>query len=315
MSSLLRVTLLLAVIIPAALHAAFELQNLGSGSFIVAPEATTASYAQTDNALRFNGSYGLGDTLGGVFSGDPQDWTSYGSFGLRMAVTGDNLALPFTIEFYDASFSVINSYQANTIGLGVRPQVVHLELSRSGTTNFAQVAGLQFTWDNAGTVDTSLTEVVGFTPGSFVARAPGGVRFLSSTNETAGVELAPDDSSWRTLSDSNAKTDITAVNHQATLQKLAELPVTSWSYRHDDSRQHIGPMAQDFHATLGLGPEETHITTLDFDGVALSALKGLIAELQECQRRSTAQAKRLTELEASIVAMQNEVHRNLPPAP
>jgi len=309
-----RFALVLAAIIPAPSPAAFPLQNLGSDSLIVDPEATTAIYAQTDNVLRFHGSYGLGDTLGGVFSGDPQDWTPFGSFGLRMAVTGENPNLPFTVEFYDAGFNVINYYQATTVGIGLRSLVVHLDWSRSGTMNFSQVAGLQFTWDSPGTIDTSLTEVVGFTPGHFVARAPGGVRFLSSTNETAGVELAPDESGWRTLSDRNAKTDITTVNHQATLQKLTKLPVTSWSYKHHTAREYIGPMAQDFHAAFGLGSDDQHLTTLDLDGVALSALKGLIAELQERKNRSAAQAKRLAELETELSALRDEVHSNLPPA-
>jgi predicted nucleotidyltransferase len=160
--------------------------------------------------------------------------------------------------------------------------------------------------DSEGAINTSLSEVVRFdapaTEGFFVVRAPAGVRFLTGTNDTAGIALTPG-GAWSTLSDSNAKTDITAVDHAAVLRQAAELPVTAWSYRPDPHRRHIGPMAQDFHVAFGLGSDDRHITMLDTDGVALSALKGLIAELQERKERHAAQARRLAELEAELLAL------------
>lgn len=43
----------------------------------------------------------------------------------------------------------------------------------------------------------------------------------------------------------------------------------------DASVQHMGPMAQDFHAAFGLGDDDTRITTVDPDGVALAAIQGV----------------------------------------
>jgi hypothetical protein len=286
-------------------RAAYDLVNLGTNMFTVVEEdATTAAYSQTTNALVFTNAPRLGDTLGGAFT--VRDWRHYDSFGVRMTLTGSNPNLPFTVEFFDADFKIINSYQGNTAGVSLTPTVVMLGLSLVGNENFSQVVGMQFTWDGDGAINTSLTEVVGFdapaAEGFFVVRAPGGMRFLTGTNDTAGLQLTPG-GAWSTLSDSNAKTGITAVDHAAVLRQAAELPVTAWSYRNDPGRRHLGPMAQDFHAAFGLGPDNTRITMLDTDGVALSALKGLISELQERKERSAAQAKRLAELEAELLAL------------
>ena len=38
----------------------------------------------------------------------------------------------------------------------------------------------------------------------------------------------------------------------------------------------MGPMAQDFFAAFGLGDSDKHITTVDADGVALAAIRGLV---------------------------------------
>jgi hypothetical protein len=152
--------------------------------------------------------------------------------------------------------------------------------------------------------------------GSFTARAPGGVRFITTTqadivttetNPPLGVCLAAGGASWQTLSDRNAKTGASTVDHRDVLRKVGQMPVTSWEYKHDPGRQYIGPMAQDFRAAFGLGHDDKHIATLDTDGVALSALQGLIAELQERKERSAAQAARLRELEGELQSLRERL--------
>jgi hypothetical protein len=284
--------------------AALDLQNLGSGQFIVDPGATTASYAQTTNALIFSGTYPLGeDTLGGLFDGAPRNWSGFTGFGLSMVLNNNSQPSIFTVSFYDTAFNVINTYQGDSFGLSGTPSLVTLTLLGQGTEDFSEVVGMQFTWESGGAIDASITEVVGI-ESFFVARAPGGVRFLTSTNEAAGVQLAPGGSSWQSLSDRHAKTEIRPLDHRETLAKLAKLPVTKWRYWHDVSRAYIGPMAQDFHTAFGLGSDEKHITTLDLDGVALSALKGLIEELRELKERGAAQAARLKSLEQELADLQ-----------
>ena len=43
----------------------------------------------------------------------------------------------------------------------------------------------------------------------------------------------------------------------------------------------MGPMAQDFHAAFGLGVSDKLIDTIDPDGVALAAIQGLHALVEE----------------------------------
>ncbi len=51
-------------------------------------------------------------------------------------------------------------------------------------------------------------------------------------------------------------------------------------------------MAQDFHSSFGVGPDDTHISAVDADGVALAAIKGLYELVKEQQ----AEIERLREL-------------------
>ena len=84
-------------------------------------------------------------------------------------------------------------------------------------------------------------------------------------------------------SDRNLKEHFQPLDGQAVLAKIAALPVSEWNYK-EDSRavQHIGPMAQDFHAAFGLdGADDKHISVVDEGGVALAAIQGLNRKLQE----------------------------------
>ena len=57
------------------------------------------------------------------------------------------------------------------------------------------------------------------------------------------------------------------------------MPIQEWNYKsQDESIRHIGPMAQDFHAAFGLGNNNTTITTIDPDGVALAAIQELVKQ-------------------------------------
>jgi hypothetical protein len=81
-------------------------------------------------------------------------------------------------------------------------------------------------------------------------------------------------------SDRNVKTDFTAVNTTALLEKVAALPIQSWRYKHDRATRHIGPVAQDFHAAFQVGTDDKHIATVDADGVVLAAIQGLPQKLE-----------------------------------
>jgi trimeric autotransporter adhesin len=118
---------------------------------------------------------------------------------------------------------------------------------------------------------------------------------------------------WNNSSDRNSKEDFTAINPRAVLEKVSSMPITEWKYKVETHGiQHIGPMAQDFHAAFDLdGADDKHISTVDEGGVALAAIQGLNQKLQsELNRQDSENAKlkqqnellfeRLNELEMAV---------------
>lgn len=79
------------------------------------------------------------------------------------------------------------------------------------------------------------------------------------------------------------------------LQRLATLPISTWTYGWEDpSVTHLGPMAQDFAATFGLGAHDDRIEHVDASGVLFAAVKALLtrvevaeAEIAELRAAST----------------------------
>jgi len=89
---------------------------------------------------------------------------------------------------------------------------------------------------------------------------------------------------WTSVSDRNAKEDFQPIQPRDVLAKVVALPITGWRYKAEaHGVRHVGPTAQDFHATFGLGDSDRAIGTVDADGVALAAIQGLNQKLQENQ--------------------------------
>jgi hypothetical protein len=75
----------------------------------------------------------------------------------------------------------------------------------------------------------------------------------------------------------------------AILAELQKLPISTWRYRWDpEDVQHLGPMAQDFAAAFGLGPDERVIDPTDAQGVALAAIKAVHEQLMALETRIAA---------------------------
>jgi hypothetical protein len=142
----------------------------------------------------------------------------------------------------------------------------------------------------------------------FAARSTGGVRFVTAVNAsgtpTAGVVLTSGDSSWGVVSDRHAKENWVDVDARDVLARLAALPIGEWNYKAQGTQvRHIGPAAQDFHAAFGLGHSDRVITTVDADGVALAAIKGAHARLEEQAATIRAQAQEIEQVRADIRAI------------
>ncbi len=141
----------------------------------------------------------------------------------------------------------------------------------------------------------------------FRARATGGVQFVTAIDGTtgadaAGVQVAAGGGSWSALSDRSLKANLAAVDSQAVLEAVTEMPISTWNYTaQEPSIRHIGPMAQDFYAAFNVGEDERHITTIDADGVALAAIQGLNEVVEEKETRIAALEAQVADLQQNSV--------------
>src|SRR5258708_20002220 len=83
-------------------------------------------------------------------------------------------------------------------------------------------------------------------------------------------------------SDRNVKREFAPVDTANILNRVAQLTITTWSYKaKDQSVRHIGPMAQDFAAMFGVGQDDKHINMVDANGIALAAIQALYEKINE----------------------------------
>jgi hypothetical protein len=103
--------------------------------------------------------------------------------------------------------------------------------------------------------------------------------------------------------DMNVKDNFSVVDTRHVLEKVVSLRVQEWNYKDDpNSVRHVGPTSQDFQAAFGLnGSDETNISSVDAQGVALAAIQGLNeklnAENSELRTRLAGLERRLAALE------------------
>jgi hypothetical protein len=160
-----------------------------------------------------------------------------------------------------------------------------------GNYSFAAGSGAQATLDGTFVwADSNGPTFSSETYNQFSVRATGGARFVSAINPTtgdptAGVWLSSGGGSWSSLSDRASKRALEPASGRKVLRKLSSVPISTWSYRAQDvSIRHIGPMAQDFYRAFGVGEDNKHIASVDADGVALAAIKGLNRKVERLQR-------------------------------
>ncbi len=119
------------------------------------------------------------------------------------------------------------------------------------------------------------------------------------------------------VSDRNAKMNFAAVNPRFVLDKLAAIPIQTWSYKTDsDAVRHLGPVAQDFRAAFNLGADDKHISTVDADGVALAAIQGLYQLMLEKEKQNEEKdrkieqlARKLEEIESQLAEVRRDARR------
>ncbi len=109
------------------------------------------------------------------------------------------------------------------------------------------------------------------------------------------------------VSDREQKTDLAPADLEDVLERLARVPVESWTYKSQDpAGRHIGPMAQDFAAAFGLGDSDRRIQTVDAQGVAFAAIQALRLRLESRDQELRQLREELTRLNDRLAAVEHD---------
>jgi hypothetical protein len=115
-------------------------------------------------------------------------------------------------------------------------------------------------------------------------------------------------------SDRNQKENFRSVNAEATLTKLASLPVSSWNYIGQDAKKfrHYGPVAQDFYGAFGhdgVGNIGTDITinSGDMDGILIVAVQALEKRTAELAQEKERLAETVEALRAELDSQRDDL--------
>lgn len=119
----------------------------------------------------------------------------------------------------------------------------------------------------------------------FAAKIGIGVVTPSEAIQVAGGAYC-DGTNWVNASDRNSKENFEPVNGEDLLEKISQLEITKWNYKGNSETEHIGPTAQDFQETFGVGSDGKSISTIDPSGIALAAIKELNRQNHELQQQS-----------------------------
>ena len=110
----------------------------------------------------------------------------------------------------------------------------------------------------------------------FAARAAGGFRFRTKNDLTTGCDLPAGSGVFSCSSDRATKKDFKPVRGQNVLERIARLPITTWSFKTEKAGvRHMGPMAQDFWRQFHLGTDNKNIGLTDLNGVNLAGIQAL----------------------------------------
>ena len=138
-----------------------------------------------------------------------------------------------------------------------------------------------FVWNGS----KQFNEVESPAPSTFSVQAENGIWLGTDYDPSIDQGRFIDTSTGAYLNDSGVWTDSCSVTEKErfrptdsidVIEKVDSLEVSTWEYIDDDGgARHMGPTAEQFHDTFGLGDDERHIASLDTAGVALTAIQGL----------------------------------------
>ena len=245
-----------------------ELMRLSGGYLQVNGSGNELAYLGGDGA---GGDVEIGSRNPGI--GAVALWNA-GS-GQQMDLFARSAAFSGTVSFGAQTRQMLNLWGTG-YGIGVQASTLYFRCNAGGPNE-------GFSWYKGGTHHDNYANPGG---GTELMHLVAGGLYVNGT--------------FVSSSDRNAKENFKPVDPRAVLEKVAALPLSEWNYKSDTASRHVGPMAQDFYAAFGVGPDDKHITTVDADGVALAAIQGLNQKVEEKERRILALESELTALKELV---------------
>jgi Chaperone of endosialidase len=142
--------------------------------------------------------------------------------------------------------------------------------------------------------DSTQADFASHGPNQFLVAASGGVGLYTSKAGTTYCRIDAGGGSWNCSSSRAVKRDFAPVDTRDALEKVASLSLASWRFVNEpEGVRHMGPMAEEFRAAFGLGSDERSISSVDAQGVALAAIQGLNAKLEQRLRATDAELAEL----------------------
>jgi len=326
---------------------ALELRVNGQRALRLEPDATSPNLiGGFSGNLAFTGIGAFGMTIaGGGASGNVNVVSdSFGTVGGGWANAAGNLdGTPNNAEFATVAGgwqNIASNFSSTIVGGGHNTASGFYSTVGGGYGNTAShdvsfAAGAQakanqpgaFVWADSTSLGIANADLISPAANTFTVRATGGIwlgtsgftptiyanHFIdTSAGAAPGMNIAgaylSSAGMWTDASDRALKHEFRPLNKGSVLEKVARMPITSWSYKSEKpSVRHIGPMAQDFYSAFGLGLDNKHIGTIDEGGVALAAIQGLYRENQQLERTNRMLTSRLTSQNARLTKLEREV--------
>jgi hypothetical protein len=234
-------------------------------------------------------STGTGTAIYGINIGG-----GYAGFFTGRVKVSNNLEISGNELFGNTRRQMINLYNLD-YGIGVQNSTLYFRTANTAGYNWYMGGVHNNNQNSPGTAGISLMRI----------NSAGNLTVKGSVTATSFI----------IASDRAVKSNFAKVNPRMVLNKLAAMPVQTWSYKAEDATvRHMGPMAQDFRAAFNLGTDDKTISTVDTSGVTMAAIQGLyqmtVEQNRELTRKVAALENRLVQLQGAVKQQRRTLRRS-----